>query len=405
MADATSPVYITSSKTSSTRSATSSSITVGQLWETKMMQAVAICGTMERSSANKLPVPGGPITPVHDLNVPYEGTEEYETPTAEMLFPPTPMQTPMQTPLPGSAQTPLPGNAQTPLPGSVDNSSMYNIPTGSSDYPTPVSDAGAVPMEKLGDPALSCNLPLGCIKGHLLVLIVLTNKCCAFVAYVEGRDEVDRGTSSPSLDNRTSSCLLENGSARILLRNITMVDSYPSKMELGILHLRFLSMGILNRIVAQPMALTLGFSIKLVNEIVTYGYKGLKIILNDRTNIYNYQGVANEDYNIANTPAPNDLLASTPAVVSQNDVADDDDDDEPLNEDDDDDEDLDDVDQGEELNTQHLVLAQFDKVTRTKSKWKCILKDGIMHINNKDILFNKETAFQKDRHDSNIVRK
>lgn len=43
-------------------------------------------------------------------------------------------------------------------------------------------------------------------------------------------------------------------------------------------------MGILNRIVAQPMALTLGFSIKLVNEIVTYGYKGLKIILNDRTN-------------------------------------------------------------------------------------------------------------------------
>ena len=47
-----------------------------------------------------------------------------------------------------------------------------------------------------------------------------------------------------------------------------------------------------------------------------------------------------------------DPLASTPAVVSQNDVADDDDD-----------EDLDDVDQGEELNTpQHLVLAQFDKV-------------------------------------------
>lgn len=27
-----------------------------------------------------------------------------------------------------------------------------------------------------------------------------------------------------------------------------------------------------------------------------------------------------------------------------------------------DDDDLDDVDQGEELNTQHLVLAQFDKV-------------------------------------------
>jgi len=67
------------------------------------------------------------------------------------------MQTPLpgsaQTPLPGSAQTPLPGNAQTPLPGSVDNSSMYNIPTGSSDYPTPVSDAGGSTDGKAGRPS------------------------------------------------------------------------------------------------------------------------------------------------------------------------------------------------------------------------------------------------------------
>lgn len=53
---------------------------------------------------------------------------------------------------------------------------------------------------------------------------------------------------------------------------------------------------------------------------------------------------------------------STPAVVTQDDVGEEEEDDEPsLNEDDDDD-DLDDVDQGEELSTQHLVLAQFDKV-------------------------------------------
>ena len=74
----------------------------------------------------------------------------------------TPLQTPMQTPLPGSAQTPLPGNVQTPLPGnvqtplpgSVDNSSMYNIPTGSSsDYPTPVSDAGGSTDGKGGGPS------------------------------------------------------------------------------------------------------------------------------------------------------------------------------------------------------------------------------------------------------------
>lgn len=96
--------------------------------------------------------------------------------------------------------------------------------------------------------------------------------------------------------------------------------------------------------------------------------------------------MVNEDYNIVNTPAPNgnflsyivfmaityppsdaaaisslhplDMQAPTPAPVLQNDDVDDDD--EPLNENDDDD--FDDVDQGEDLNTAHLVLAQFDKV-------------------------------------------
>lgn len=51
------------------------------------MQARAVTGPIERSAPSK-PTPGGPITPVHDLNVPYEGTEEYETPTADLLFPP-----------------------------------------------------------------------------------------------------------------------------------------------------------------------------------------------------------------------------------------------------------------------------------------------------------------------------
>ncbi|XP_030537005.1 uncharacterized protein LOC115745575 [Rhodamnia argentea] len=78
-------------------------------------------------------------------------------------------------------------------------------------------------------------------------------------------------------------------------------------------------------------------------------------------NIYNYQGVVNEDYNIASTPAPNDLQAPTLAIGVHNDVGDDEDEDElPLNENDDDE---DDVDEGEEVNTQHLVLAQFDKMT------------------------------------------
>lgn len=56
-----------------------------------------------------------------------------------------------------------------------------------------------------------------------------------------------------------------------------------------------------------------------------------------------------------------EVPASTPALVAQNEAGDDDDDEPPLNENDDDE--LDDVDQGEDQNTQHLVLAQFDKVS------------------------------------------
>ncbi|KAL2898925.1 TFIIA-alpha and beta-like factor [Bienertia sinuspersici] len=148
------------------------------LWELKMMQAGAVLQPSERPQVPKA-TPGAGVTPVHDLNVPYEGTEEYETPTAEMLFPPTPLQTPIQTPLPGTA-----------------DSSMYNIPTGPSDYPTPTSNEGVgasndikpgagrpSPYMQPPSPWMNQRPPLG----------VDVN-----VAYVENREEVDRGTSQPA---------------------------------------------------------------------------------------------------------------------------------------------------------------------------------------------------------------
>jgi len=52
------------------------------------------------------------------------------------------------------------------------------------------------------------------------------------------------------------------------------------------------------------------------------------------------------------------------------------------------DSDLDDPDD-EEPETNHIVLCQFEKVTRIKNKRKCNLKDGVMHINGRDYLFNK----------------
>ncbi|XP_034893569.1 transcription initiation factor IIA large subunit [Populus alba] len=368
------------------------------LWVKKLMQAGVLLGPIVRSSANKQPVPGG-LTPVHDLNVPYEGTEEYETPTAEMLFPPTPLQTPMQTPLPGSAQTPLPGNVQTPLPGnvqtplpsSVDNSSMYNIPTGSSsDYPTPVSHAGGSTDGKAGRPSHFMQSPSPLMHQRPPLDVN--------VAYVEGRDEVDRGASHQTLtqDFFMSSGKRKRGDLAPKFNNggfIPQQDgavdsaSEVSQVSQGNNPLgRYDTITTKNREIVAHVSRSY-LKIPQVDGPIPDPYDDML----STPNIYNYQGVANEDYNIASTPAPNDLQASTPAVVSQNDDVDDDDD-EPLNEDDDDDEDLDGVEQGEELNTQHLILAQFDKVTRTKNKWKCTLKDGVMHINNRDILFNKATG-------------
>ena len=42
-----------------------------------------------------------------------------------------------------------------------------------------------------------------------------------------------------------------------------------------------------------------------------------------------------------------------------------------------------------ECEVPNLVLAQFEKVTRSKSTWKCTLKEGIMNLNGKDYIFNK----------------
>lgn len=54
--------------------------------------------------------------------------------------------------------------------------------------------------------------------------------------------------------------------------------------------------------------------------------------------------------------------------------------------------DLDDDDDEEEPDTEHIVLCQYEKVTRVKNKRKANLKDGIMHINGKDYVFSRATG-------------
>ncbi|CAD5188479.1 unnamed protein product [Musa acuminata subsp. malaccensis] len=340
------------------------------LWEMKMMQCGAL-SDVERSSLRKN---AAPITPVHDLNVPYEGpAEEYETPTAEMLFPPTPLQTPIQTPLPGTADT-----------------AMYNIPTGASDYaPSPISDIRNSIDLKAGRPSPYTQPPSPWMSQRPLGVDVN-------VAYVEGREEA--GDSS---HQSTQQDFFVNSTGK------RKRDDYASRLNSG------------GYVPQQDGSGDVTVELSLPQNAVAQGQKSsirdgqgtanFKFYFNkdakptpvlpqhdgihdDYDDIFQFQGVASEDYN---TPGDHvELRAATPSVGTpkpgKNEAAEDD---EPsLNEDDDDDE-LDDLDQEEdEPNTQHLVLALFDKVTRTKSRWKCTLKDGIMHLNNRDILFNKATG-------------
>lgn len=39
--------------------------------------------------------------------------------------------------------------------------------------------------------------------------------------------------------------------------------------------------------------------------------------------------------------------------------------------------------------TDNVVVCQYDKVQRSKNKWKLYLKDGVMHIGGKDHVFQK----------------
>lgn len=60
--------------------------------------------------------------------------------------------------------------------------------------------------------------------------------------------------------------------------------------------------------------------------------------------------------------------------------------------------DLDDSDSGEEDGVdaegavKDIVFCTYDKVARVKNKWKCVLKDGVIHVNGKDYLFSKCTG-------------
>lgn len=38
---------------------------------------------------------------------------------------------------------------------------------------------------------------------------------------------------------------------------------------------------------------------------------------------------------------------------------------------------------------ENVVLCQYEKVNRTRNKWRCIFKSGIIHVNGIDYVFSK----------------
>ncbi|KAK9498514.1 hypothetical protein O3M35_003131 [Rhynocoris fuscipes] len=101
--------------------------------------------------------------------------------------------------------------------------------------------------------------------------------------------------------------------------------------------------------------------------------------------------------------------------TSDEDEDDDDDDDDEAEDDDDEgddkeDEENDDLDGGAEeeplnsgddvseedpsdmFETENVVVCQYDKITRTRNKWKFYLKDGIMNLGGKDYIFQKSNG-------------
>ncbi|XP_020108270.1 transcription initiation factor IIA subunit 1-like [Ananas comosus] len=334
------------------------------LWEMKMIHCGAISSTAERSNIAKA---SGPITPVHDLNVPYEGpTEEYETPTAEMLFPPTPLQTPIPT----------------PLPGTVD----YNIPTGPSDYaPSPITEIRNSVDLKAGRPSPYMQPPSSWMGQKPLGVDVN-------VAYEEGREDADR--RGPPHQSATQDFFTTSSGKRKRddYSSHLASDGYmPQQDGSGDVMIEF-PMPKVDQIqdLSRHDFQSAIYKKQTNKEVRTTAVLPQQDGIHDEyDDLLHFQGVPTEDYN---TPGDHvEHQAPTPSVgtpkLSRNGGEDDE---PPLNEDDDDDDDLEDFEQGEEEPTmQHLVLAQFDKVTRTKNRWKCALKDGIMRLNNRDILFNK----------------
>ncbi|KAL2628603.1 hypothetical protein R1flu_013289 [Riccia fluitans] len=383
------------------------------LWELKLMQAGAVEAPVTEA-APAAPAKGttGPVTPVTDLNVPYEATEEYQTPTVEMLFPPTPQTLPPQTPQTPFVMTPTPQpDAMTPqvmtplmdIPSpaltSTGEQIMYQyMPAGPSDNG---SGGNGLDLDtKLGRPQPYMQHPSPWMNKPRGVDVNLDMNA----TYEEGQEDDEyeqeeapvtkdfftlstgkrkreeiaggpyiQGYNMPQTDGAHQACPFNDQAA-------SYIAKWASEKAGG--------RNPVTEILSEELAAEKDVNVQTIVRTSSSKCLPQRDGIDDDYD----DGVAEEDYNEPGEEEPQPANeAATPKIAKVELVTGDSDGEPPLNEDDDDD--LDDNDQGdEEPETEHLVLAQFEKVTRSKNKWKCTLRDGIMHLHGRDILFLKATG-------------
>lgn len=119
---------------------------------------------------------------------------------------------------------------------------------------------------------------------------------------------------------------------------------------------------------------------------------GIKEAAGRRRRLDAYEATLSAD---TSYPYPSSMASSTAAGPSQLDggsSAEPEDDEDAINSDLDDPEDGDIENQDEDETPQQVMLCMYDKVQRTKNKWKCVLKDGVLTIEGKEYVFHKATG-------------
>ncbi|CAM6020072.1 unnamed protein product [Sphagnum balticum] len=333
------------------------------LWELKMRQSGAISGgAVQEPAAIPAPKSGAPQPSpnVHDLNVPYEVTDDYEAPADDMPYPPVPTVT----------STGEPVMFQYMPPG----------PSESSILP----DSGLSLNANHGRPASFMQQPAPWMKPRVVEINVNET--------YEERDEEENGYTQ--LPNSTQDSIPAIPPVTKDFFTLSTGKRKHDEMASGYVSGKYIP----QQDGAGDEELSLASSVVAISSHTANATIAHLVHGHGLSRLPQLDGIDdNYDDVIFSTTVgfskqvweqAND---GTPKAAGKAEPTDSDGSEPPLNEDDDDE--LDDTDQGdEELKTNHLVLAQFDKVTRSKNKWKCTLKDGIMHLNNRDILFVKATG-------------